>query len=84
MQRATIQGFLVLDHADRFEEAIGTLATLLTEGKLHYDETIVEGGLQAAPDALNGSSPAPIWASVGGGSALTEVYVSTVVGLIAL
>jgi NADPH-dependent curcumin reductase CurA len=53
MQRATIQGFLVLDHADRFEEAIGTLATLLGEGRLHYDETIVEGGLQAAPDALN-------------------------------
>jgi NADPH2:quinone reductase len=52
MQRATIQGFLVLDYADRFEEAIGHLATLLGEGKLHYDETIVEGGIEAAPDAL--------------------------------
>jgi NADPH-dependent curcumin reductase CurA len=37
MQRATIQGFLVLDHADRFEEAIGSLAGLLGEGKLHYE-----------------------------------------------
>jgi NADPH2:quinone reductase len=52
MQRATIQGFLVLDYADRFEEAIGHLAGLLGEGKLHYDETIVEGGIEAAPDAL--------------------------------
>jgi NADPH-dependent curcumin reductase CurA len=52
MQRATIQGFLVLDHADRYEEAIGYLAGLLGEGRLHYDETIVEGGLDAAPAAL--------------------------------
>jgi NADPH-dependent curcumin reductase CurA len=52
MQRATIQGFLVLDHADRYEEAIGYLAGLLGEGRLHYDETIVEGGLDAAPTAL--------------------------------
>ncbi len=52
MQRATIQGFLVLDYADRFEEAIGHLAGLLGAGKLHYDETIVDGGIDAAPDAL--------------------------------
>lgn len=53
MQRATIRGFLVLDHGDRFQEAIGYLAGLLAEGKLHYDETIVEGGLAAAPEALD-------------------------------
>ncbi len=52
MQRATIQGFLVLDYADRFEEAIAHLATMLGEGKLVYDETMVEGGIAAAPDAL--------------------------------
>jgi NADPH2:quinone reductase len=52
MQRATIKGFLVLDYGDRFEEAIGYLAGLLGEGKLHYDETIVDGGIEAAPDAL--------------------------------
>jgi NADPH-dependent curcumin reductase CurA len=53
MQRATIQGFLVLDYGDRFEEAIGYLAGMLGEGKLHYDETIVEGGIEAAPGALH-------------------------------
>jgi NADPH-dependent curcumin reductase CurA len=52
MQRATIRGFLVLDFGHRFEEAIGYLAGLLGEGKLRYDETIVEGGIEAAPDAL--------------------------------
>ena len=52
MQRATIRGFLVLDYVDRFEEAIDHLAGMLGEGKLHYDETIVPGGIEAAPDAL--------------------------------
>ena len=51
MQRATMTGFLVLDHADRFDEAIAELATLLGEGRLRYDETVVEG-LDVAPDAL--------------------------------
>jgi NADPH2:quinone reductase len=52
MQRATIQGFLVLDYADRFEEAINHLAGMLGAGKLNYDETIVDGGIEAAPEAL--------------------------------
>jgi NADPH-dependent curcumin reductase CurA len=52
MQRATIQGFLVLDYVERFEEAIGHLAGMLGAGNLHYDETIVDGGLEKAPEAL--------------------------------
>jgi len=52
MQRATMRGFLVLDHVDRFPEAIDHLAGLLAEGKLKYDETIVDG-LENAPTALN-------------------------------
>ena len=51
MQRATMTGFLVLDHADRFEEAIAQLAGLLATGRLRYDETIVEG-FEQAPGAL--------------------------------
>ena len=53
MMRATMRGFLVLDHADRFEEAINYLAGLLAEGKLKYDETIVDGGIDQAPAALS-------------------------------
>jgi NADPH2:quinone reductase len=52
MQRATMTGFLVLDHGDRFDEAIAELATLLGEGRLRYDETFVEG-LASAPEALS-------------------------------
>jgi NADPH-dependent curcumin reductase CurA len=51
MQRATMTGFLVLDHVDRFGEAIEHLTTLLGEGRLHYDQTIVDG-LENAPEAL--------------------------------
>ena len=47
-----VRGFLVLDHADRFPEAIDYLAGLLAEGKLKYDETIVDG-LENARDTLN-------------------------------
>lgn len=52
MRRASMRGFVVLDHADRFPEAIGHLAGLLGEGRLHTDETIVEG-IEHARDCLN-------------------------------
>ncbi len=52
MQRATIRGFLVLDYPERYEEAVNHLAAMLAEGKLRYDETIVDGGIQQAPAAL--------------------------------
>ena len=51
MQRATVTGFLVLDHADRYEEAIVELAGMLAEGRLRYDETLVDGFAEA-PAAL--------------------------------
>jgi NADPH2:quinone reductase len=50
--RALMKGFLVLDYVDRYPEAIGYLAGLLGEGKLKYDEMVVEG-LENARDALN-------------------------------
>ena len=40
---ALMQGFLIRDHAKDFGLAIRQLATWLQEGKLRYDETIVEG-----------------------------------------
>lgn len=52
MRRASMKGFVVLDHADRFPEAIGYLAGLLGEGKLHSEETIVDG-IEHARDCLN-------------------------------
>ena len=51
MQRASVQGFLVLDHLDRFGEAVAHLGGLLATGRLRYDETVVDG-LEKAPEAL--------------------------------
>jgi len=50
--RATMTGFLVFDFADRYPEAIAELAGWLAQGKLVSREYIVEGGVQAFPDAL--------------------------------
>ena len=51
-RRASIQGFLVIDHADRYGEAIEYLAGLIAEGKLTYHETILNG-LENAVEAHN-------------------------------
>jgi len=51
VSRALIQSFLVLDHPDRFDEAIEYLSQMIGDGKLTYDETIIEG-LENAPCAL--------------------------------
>lgn len=40
---ALMQGFVVSDYADKFSEAINHLSGWLTDGKLTYTETIVEG-----------------------------------------
>jgi NADPH-dependent curcumin reductase CurA len=52
MQRARMEGFLVLDYVDRFLEAITGLAPLVAEGKLQYAVEVVDG-LELAPETLN-------------------------------
>jgi NADPH-dependent curcumin reductase CurA len=42
-RRATIQGFLIADYADRFAEGGAQMAQWLAEGKLRIDEDIQEG-----------------------------------------
>lgn len=51
--RLLVQGFIVSEHLECWPEALGTLATLVARGKLHYRESIVDG-LEHAPDALIG------------------------------
>jgi NADPH-dependent curcumin reductase CurA len=51
IRRALVGSFLVLDHSDRFPEAREYLGGLLDDGKLNYDETVIEG-LERAPEAL--------------------------------
>jgi NADPH-dependent curcumin reductase CurA len=52
-KRARLEGFLVLDYAHRFEEALGRLGRWYAEGRLVYREDVVDG-LEHAPRALIG------------------------------
>jgi NADPH-dependent curcumin reductase CurA len=51
VQRARMEGFLVMDFQSRYGEAQAELGRWITEGKLHYREDVVEG-LENAPRAL--------------------------------
>jgi len=52
IQRATLQGFIVLDHFGRAPEAMGEIAGLIAEAKLKPLETVVEG-FERLPTAIN-------------------------------
>jgi NADPH-dependent curcumin reductase CurA len=49
--RGTIQGFLVLDHYDLRDEFVQRAGGWIRDGKLKYEETVVEG-LENAPTAM--------------------------------
>jgi NADPH-dependent curcumin reductase CurA len=52
VQRATCQGFIVLDHFDRVPEAVGEISGWIKEGKLMPLETVIEG-FDRLPSAVN-------------------------------
>jgi NADPH-dependent curcumin reductase CurA len=52
VQRALVQGFIVLDHFDRIAEVVEGLSGLIAEGKLEPLETVVEG-FEGLPQAVN-------------------------------
>jgi len=53
VKRARMQGFIIFDHMDLYEESVGQLANWVREGKLRYREDILDG-IEACPDALAG------------------------------
>jgi NADPH-dependent curcumin reductase len=53
VKRARMQGFVAFDFEHRNEEAISRLAAWVREGKLRYQEDILNG-LEACPDAIAG------------------------------
>jgi NADPH-dependent curcumin reductase CurA len=53
VNRARLEGFLVMDYADRYAEAIREMTPWVKSGKLRHRETIVEG-LENAPRAFLG------------------------------
>ncbi len=52
IRRARVQGFIILDFASRFGEAVTKIVPWLMSGKLKYRIDLVEG-LRSAPAALN-------------------------------
>ena len=53
VKRARMQGFLVLDYADRYAEAVAQLSAWVREGRIRYREEFLDG-IAAAPDAIAG------------------------------
>jgi NADPH-dependent curcumin reductase len=53
IKRARMQGFVVMDYAARYAEALDALAAWIRAGKLRYREEILEG-IECAPDAIAG------------------------------
>jgi hypothetical protein len=51
--RVKLQGFIVFDRVDLYQRAIPKLASLVSQGKIKYHETIAEG-LKNAPKAFIG------------------------------
>ncbi len=53
VKRARVEGFLILDYAERFGEGLERMARWLKEGKLRYREQFAEG-IENAPRAFLG------------------------------
>ena len=51
--RATVEGFLVRDYTERFDQSVRQLGKWLEAGEIQYRETVTEG-LENAPDAFLG------------------------------
>jgi NADPH-dependent curcumin reductase CurA len=51
-KRARVEGFIILDYADRFREAEAELAKWHADGKIRYRVDLVDG-LERAPAAVN-------------------------------
>lgn len=47
-----MEGFIILDYAADWAESIKQLATWVSQGKIKPRNTVVKGGLEAAPQAL--------------------------------
>jgi NADPH-dependent curcumin reductase CurA len=53
VKQAKVEGFLVMQFADRYEEGLKQLGAWLRDGKIHYREEVVDG-LENAPAAFIG------------------------------
>ncbi len=50
--RLTLRGFIISDHQDRFGDFAREVGTWVANGDVQFRETIVDGGIEAAPQAF--------------------------------
>ena len=53
VKRARMEGFVIFDHADSYDEARAALRGWIADGRLRFREEILDG-IEACPDALAG------------------------------
>ncbi len=53
VKRARMQGFVIFDHMDQWDESVAQLARWIRSGDLVYEEDVLDG-IDACPDALAG------------------------------
>ena len=51
-KRLTLRGFIIVDHADRLPAFLEEVGARVRDGRVQYRETVVEGGVEAAPQAF--------------------------------
>jgi len=52
-KRLRVQGFIVIDHRDRFPSFVGEVGPWVRDGRLEYRETILDG-IERVPGAFAG------------------------------
>jgi NADPH-dependent curcumin reductase CurA len=51
-KRLKLQGFIIRDHNDRRQAFIDEVGPWVADGRVQFRETIVDGGVAAAPQAF--------------------------------
>jgi NADPH-dependent curcumin reductase CurA len=51
-KRLTLRGYIIMDHYDRHRAFVQEVGAWLRDGKVKFRETIVDGGVEAAPQAF--------------------------------
>jgi NADPH-dependent curcumin reductase CurA len=51
-KRLTLRGFIVTDHGARMKDFISEIAPAVRDGRVKFRETVVDGGLEQAPQAI--------------------------------
>ena len=51
-KRLTLRGYIITDHEDRYGDFVRDVGAWVAEGRVKFRETIVDGGVEAAPQAF--------------------------------